>query len=241
MESPPVQLLYEKKPSPPQRRRRWLIFSVVLVTMLFVVARVGPPVLRRIKLLYYERQTLTHVESRGTLCVGESVAVGPYDPSMNQFSPEPQAGPSPADAFLNLFENSPYPVWRGVVFSHARKRPDGAERIVIITGISQINVAGTSYSKGCFWRVFERGNLTKDPKELLSANSGAWLPNFTQFLSIYAGQPDPLDESHFWFDIMTENQRITYDGWLRNDDTVVIEPRPATSTPAPTLSPALSR
>ena len=44
-------------------------------------------------------------------------------------------------------------------------------------------------------------------------------------LRLYAGQPDPADESHFTIDYETPDGRGTIDGWLMPDDTVKLEVR----------------
>jgi hypothetical protein len=42
---------------------------------------------------------------------------------------------------------------------------------------------------------------------------------------IYAGQLDPEDASHFTIDYEARGRRHTIDGWLRDDETVLLEER----------------
>jgi hypothetical protein len=40
-----------------------------------------------------------------------------------------------------------------------------------------------------------------------------------------AGQADAADGSHFTVEVAWRGNAVTLDGWLREDDTVMIEPR----------------
>jgi hypothetical protein len=44
-------------------------------------------------------------------------------------------------------------------------------------------------------------------------------------LRLYAGQPDPVDSSHFTIPYETTSGRGTIDGWLQADDTVKMQVR----------------
>ena len=42
---------------------------------------------------------------------------------------------------------------------------------------------------------------------------------------LFTGQPDPADPTHFTLTLRYKSQTATLDGWLRDDDTILIEPR----------------
>jgi hypothetical protein len=44
---------------------------------------------------------------------------------------------------------------------------------------------------------------------------------------VHAGQPDPADGSHFTLRLVIKSHEQILDGWLRDDERVVIEPRNA--------------
>ena len=50
-------------------------------------------------------------------------------------------------------------------------------------------------------------------------------------LTLYAGEPDANDESHFTVGYATSRGRGTIDGWLLSDDTVKLEVRDGPAHP----------
>jgi hypothetical protein len=53
--------------------------------------------------------------------------------------------------------------------------------------------------------------------------------------TIFAGQPDPNDPTHFTIDYAFNGQRNTIDGWVLNDGGVKLEPRRQPTTAPATL------
>lgn len=75
--------------------------------------------------------------------------------------------------------------------------------------------------------VIAPGTLVRAPSSTLFSG------NFTSVKCdgrFFAGQPDPNDESHFTIDYEVDGIRNTIDGWLLDDDTVKLEPRPLPTT-----------
>jgi hypothetical protein len=49
-------------------------------------------------------------------------------------------------------------------------------------------------------------------------------------LRLFAGQPDPNDDSHFTIRYEVDNQPGTIDGWLQADDTIKLQIRDGPAT-----------
>jgi hypothetical protein len=49
---------------------------------------------------------------------------------------------------------------------------------------------------------------------------------------IIAGQPDAVDASHFTIRMIENGTQMIFDGWLRDDDQVLLEPRPTPPPPS---------
>ena len=147
---------------------------------------------------------------------------------------------TPLNPFLKLLIGSASPSSTSI-FLHERNRPDGKTRLVAMFPINRrTDSTGRSFIE-CAIFVFDPGTIFRRPVESISLNSWHSLPAFGDTMKIYSGQPDPLDHSHFTIELKTFAERFICDGWLRNDDTVVLEPRPPVPIPVPTSSPASSQ
>jgi hypothetical protein len=123
----------------------------------------------------------------------------------------------------------------GTVFLHERRTPAGERRLVGVDLLPfglPIGLNLTDPVEGRLepWgRVFTDGSFLRPPVEAFSPKQNpyrSWsLIGPPDRLRVFAGQPDPNDPSHFTIDYEVHGVRHTLDGWLRDDDTVVIEPR----------------
>ncbi|MFI5380631.1 MAG: hypothetical protein ACHRHE_15140 [Tepidisphaerales bacterium] len=107
---------------------------------------------------------------------------------------------------------------------HERRSKDGARRLVIVHAqlgpgictyglLEPTTLAGKLQTTDCYGTGFDNRPMPID----LMANR---LP-----MRVFAGQPDPLDESHFTFAYEYENQRGTIDAWLMDAQTVKFQVR----------------
>lgn len=234
MPPPPPQLHYA--PAPPRYahlRRRLLYLTTAAV--LIASSYFWFPVLKlRAQLLYWQHRCMTYTATPGAVV---------YDDLREAQSPVPQpvsgVVPQPWARFYAL--HSP-PGFRSkaTLFLHRRVRPDGTERLVAVD-LFLVPSSPQSIAAAAV-RVFEPGSLARLPRAS-SANfsliSGAHTvtsdvlytptvqPSATPPMSLrfFAGQPDPTDPSHFTIDYEDPTGRHTLDGWLQNDDTILLQPR----------------
>jgi hypothetical protein len=112
------------------------------------------------------------------------------------------------------------------LFLHARSRPDGQRRIVYATlgyestaiGI-QLRVEGQAFIPGTMLRPLLNCPRTNGP---LIADASGQMPR------IYAGQPDPSDETHFTMKFEFPDGRTgTIHGRLNDNDTIDFDVPPS--------------
>jgi hypothetical protein len=123
---------------------------------------------------------------------------------------------------------------RATLFLHERLCPNGSRRLIAV-GL-HIGNHGEM-----FWKayVFSRGTAISRPR-LCGEHYGSFGRGSDILYDadvIYAGQPDASDASHFTLRLVIAGDERVLDGWLRDNDEVVIEPRttppPASNQPAP--------
>lgn len=122
------------------------------------------------------------------------------------------------------------------VFLHERISPKGNRRLVVI----ETNNPDRRFSA---WndtmytvKVITLGTALAPPKDPNPMGSG-WrdFPNSRAPTRVFAGHADPQDPSHFTIRTLTGvSHEIIYDGWLRDDDSVIITQRVnSSSRPVP--------
>lgn len=109
---------------------------------------------------------------------------------------------------------------RPVVFCHGRtSAADGQQRIVIVQLATEMADAGTSTIalEATVSRPLKGPGLVRGPGRTCSVP----LPWTSQRNTrVFAGQPDPLDPSHFTIDYEHNGTAGVIDGWLMSDNTV---------------------
>lgn len=114
----------------------------------------------------------------------------------------------------------------GTVFLHERTSPAGHHRLIAVD-LYDIQSAPTQIM--CFARVIDLGGIFITGDQRPQPSEGMFtLPLPNPHCLIFAGTPDPADPSHFTFTISTGSDQRTIDGWLRDDDRVVMELRKPT-------------
>ena len=115
------------------------------------------------------------------------------------------------------------------LFLHELRKHDGTRRLVALeasttwgTGQppdSEVDLDYHVIAPATLWRRAELvTNAPARPYFYHESGEG------THF-QILAGQPDPADPTHFTLTLRWKSQTATLDGWLRDDDTILIEPR----------------
>jgi hypothetical protein len=116
------------------------------------------------------------------------------------------------------------------VFLHARKSKSGNQRLIVI------------WSPMLFEQDFNLHAAVilapNAPFDQLVGKEGmnfdSTIPH-NSTLRVFAGQPDPFDDSHFTIGYEADHHAGTIDGWLEDDDTVklTIQPAPTTKPSSP--------
>lgn len=124
----------------------------------------------------------------------------------------------------------------GTAFLKRRQSPSGHVRLIAVD-IAKASI-GTWHTQ-----VILPGTATSMPKTLRSTvegmpiNQSGLKPEF----AVIAGQPDPIQLDHFTIEVIEDSHKAIFDGWLCDDDTVVLEMRrPSNLTPSAPPLPASS-
>jgi len=120
-----------------------------------------------------------------------------------------------------------------LVFLHRLRAAGSSERLVSVSlWPPQFAGLATSFNPGHFSvqlsaSVVSPANLGLGTRPTFSNRLGDFgerdLPTGT--LRLFAGQPDPVDESHFTIRYELDGKSNIIDGWLMPDDKVKLEPR----------------
>jgi hypothetical protein len=211
-------------PAPPVLRRRsfykllWFIGALGLGAVALALA---PVAYQRIELLKFQRECLQH----------ENVNRQPLDdPSVPIPAPWRSLYFNCAGSNLNSV---------GTVFLHERRTPAGKRRLVAVDGSPAFGPADVLYP-----RVIEPGSLMRSPREVgtQSVTNLAWVGKLD--FRWEGSSPDPDDPSHFEIRYSVNGLMRRIDGWLRDDDSVLLEDRrreEPEATPAPPPSAGRSR
>ena len=135
------------------------------------------------------------------------------------------------DSFASLtlpYENHP----GATLFAHARQNSLGQPRIVVVIGgwpTSVLHGGQSTDTVEVEVIIVRPGTWASMPSELTPLNYPHWiqlpLPAPIRHVQWFAGQPDPMDESHFTIAYCVDGGRGLVDGWLGDDDQVVLESR----------------
>ncbi len=114
------------------------------------------------------------------------------------------------------------------VMQHARKSPGHPDRLIYVAG-HDLEVFAPASEQGCQLSAMvvipanlELGYRATAPSQNVA---GSLRLLVTRSFKIFAGQPDPVDESHFTINCELDGQTAIIDGWLMPDDTVKLERR----------------
>jgi hypothetical protein len=210
-----TQLDYAHEPAALRRRfvwrRRVVSAAILLVVVLASVKWVGPA-WRHARLVYWQGKCLAY-EAGDKLVVAGGIGgdcAGPWREFYNLFSP-------PGRKAL------------GTVFLHELRKPDGTRRLVAVEAEAFMGLGNNPDSEVTLdYHVIVPATPWRRAQLVTNANLR---PSFHyeggegQYFDIHPGRVDRGDPSHFTFDVTWRARTVTLDGWLRDDDTVLLEPR----------------
>src|SRR5205814_10643754 len=104
----------------------------------------------------------------------------------------------------------------GTIFLHELRTPAGARRLISLDVVN----ADALLERTCSIeiRVLEPATMTKLPQENWSDYRPLLVFN-SEPCTIYAGQLDPADPSHFTFTVNASGERQMFDGYLQGNET----------------------
>lgn len=122
-----------------------------------------------------------------------------------------------------------------ISFLHQRRSPSGNTRLVVIGDLFNSINYDTCVPTGFFGRsppIENESILFGVTPLLLDAydTNGDGIADRPFHLRVYAGQPDPNDQSHFTIRYEIDNQKDIIDGYLQDDGSVKLTCRAGDST-----------
>lgn len=227
MTEPSPQLDYAPPPPAHQRRsfRRWLVYACVALVVLSGWFWV-PQIVWRFELRYYHRLCLTHTAPASVVAVepdpakaGALIAQGTHG-----------AGMSGEAMYISDALKRRYFGFGHCVFLHGRRTPTGREQRLVLVESYKVNRVPQLYARSITLDALSNTTIRSGTFHAMPPGPSHPLPDYPR---LYVGQPDPADDSHFTIKYEYIDRGGTIDGWLKDDDTVVLEPRNETDEGAP--------
>jgi WD40 repeat protein len=114
---------------------------------------------------------------------------------------------------------------RASVFMHQLRSPAGHQRLVsVVLEDGGTEIEHDSLNTALRTGTYALASPTTPPSVLNSHTLTLYRWNANHPLTVFAGQPDPNDRSHFTIPIQFRGQRTVVDGYLRDDDSVLLDP-----------------
>lgn len=161
-----------------------------------------PAALRHAELLYWQGECLSYSAPADEL-------VYDHDRSI-------QLVPKQWSHFYSIF-SPPGFVSEATVFMHELKKQNGDRRLVIVDFLPKSDGNLLQYP-----RVFIPGTTGRLPEEIPQHSNIAALEFPQSDTRLFAGHVDPVNPNHFTFRVQQGKKQTLFDGWLQNDDTVII-------------------
>lgn len=213
------------------RARRWAL-PVALGLLIVGAVAIAPRLIRYTQALHFQRQCLTYA-APGTQVVLET---NPAEAKKLIADPRYATDPSGAVAYLVPGEWTSFYAslgsgfqTSGTVFLHERSLPNGT-RLLVGVDVNLVSLLHTPRTAAAMSaRILEPGSAFRGPRMTMTATRGDG--SQIQFdpaadrLTIFAGQPDPSDASHFTIDYDLNGVRHTLDGWVVDANEIKIESR----------------
>jgi hypothetical protein len=232
-----IQPINYAPPLPLYRRRRFrllLIVGVAAVVLTVLATEFLPLAWHHAQVLYWQRQAMNDA-AQADQVVYESdpraaarlIKSGQCWANGNEAIRVSQ----PWQHFYQLL-SPPGRVPKATLFMHELRNGRGEPRLVVVEG-DEVGVSSEarmeSFNKDLAIRmratVVRPASPFSVPQELPESSRAFILGQFKD-LRVYAGQLDAGDNSRFSIRLTADGQTRLIDGWLRDDDTVVLETRP---------------
>ena len=115
------------------------------------------------------------------------------------------------------------------------KRTDAGAVLLVMLAVLGASQAGcttgpSTWTLPSVSRIFAPAPLLRTPTLLATSTPTLSLSPQEGIVRILAGQVDPSDPSHFTFAYTVNGKPGIYDGWLKDDERVILEPRPMPAT-----------
>lgn len=201
----------EYAPPRPWHRRPWVRRWAIVAGFLCAAGAgvlVAPMAWEQVQVLLDQRQCLGYTAL-------SNAAV--YEADADTFGTIPEVWPR----FYSLASGAGL-TSRATVFLHERTDPDGISWLVAADLVTaDVHESGML---AVHFRQFQPGSLFTRPKEqILSSREPLLIGKADR---VFAGQIDPVDESHFWFEYEATGQRKRFDCWLTGDGIKAFESAP---------------
>jgi len=218
------------------RGLRWIplaFASAILIGLGVAIHQWGPAIWDQANYLRIQRRSMTHSLPVGTVVFDndrQAAANLLRDPTRYR-TVSPFGGIRPTFTYLPAEYFFPDLIWKpalfgnstnpgdSVVFLHSRKTKDGTERLIAVVldsahfddDSSEIDACTYTLKPGT-WEFGSRVQLEKS----YSVPVLGYHYKASQRVTIYAGQMDPNDESHWSFVFQIEDRRTTMEFWLED-------------------------
>lgn len=226
-----AQIEYGQPPPLLKRRpaQRRIIYGTILLVLLSAFWW-GKPLTRNLQAMYWERKCMAYT-------LGPDVVVYDDDPSRAAAlakSGDPSFCSDPRDptavgrsvpcwskfrALMGMIPTTGQPV----LFCHARQVPGGGVQLVVVDFSAKkwgIPPSGTTLYV-LVWRLYtpEQASFSRRPmpNEQVQGLTFGLTRSSPEPLRFFAGQPDPIDSSHFTIKYELGQKSGTIDGYLRSN------------------------
>jgi hypothetical protein len=227
------------------RRTKRVVIGILICTAIHLCVLKGPGFVKRAHLLYYQRQCLTytappdeivydrHPETAARLLADSAKYIAEQTNSNGAVRRKP--------ACLEQLDQRLMPDMRdtrdgsAITFLHQRRSRNGTARLVIITGLPAglwfIDTRIPTGLRGSVLSPQSTLEFAPVPRTMdVRDADGDGIADTPFALRIYAGQPDPADESHFTIAYEINDQKDILDGYLQDDGSVDFSYRGGAST-----------
>jgi hypothetical protein len=105
------------------------------------------------------------------------------------------------------------------LFLHERRNSRGEARLVAVDGVH----SGGVLDSGVYFIARTVRPATPISRPALLWETPHWQPGLLNVGRVMTGEPDPSDQSHFTLQLEVNQKTYVLDGWLRDDESVLLE------------------
>lgn len=228
------------QPGGPVRRRRRVALLLAVASLAVLCVWQGPASYRRAVRSYWARQVANYRAPADRVVYEEDPARWPALLAQGGYRNMLSSSPGwcsyvayMAEPVQRLAEAGSLRLGGTAVFAHARRTPSGKQRVVVVwlpynavrcdaNGATPDNQVNMTF----FTSVWDGAKLHEDrAAPWLAPDRIARDRTTPLYARMMAGQPDPNDPAHFTIPFEMGEYSDVIDGYLREDDSVVLLPR----------------